>query len=305
MKPMKSALIATASLGALCTVLAIGPAAATPIYDINPNAIPGVSGYGTSVAITNGILGSDSTIVQTTATSQTDTGIAYITNFQNNGNPVIGSGLGLVESGTPDSYGLYLSYTAVVNGISGFSPGSSGTIAPNGFSFSLIADVGDNDVYTPGTDGAAYTNPIVSSGGGNDVVLAVGTSLSGSAGFQASTGAPTFATVSNFVICDGNTNEGVLGGKVVTATGCGLTNALNYFVAPSPFYNLNISGFTSSDTNDLTVYNSGSPTGSNATLNGIGGSASFAQVPEPLTLSLFGAGLLGMGGLKRFRSKKA
>jgi len=309
MKAVKNALIATASAGALFALLGTTAASATPIFTIAPDAIPGITGY-SPVQESDIAVSSDSTIVQTNSTTQTETGWAEVTGFSNNGALASFLTTGQFQETNdgiqhiPDTYGLYFKYTAVVNGITGFTAGQIGTIAPGGFTYSLTADVTDNDIFHAGSTGPSPTNPSVTDTGGNDIVLAEGTSISGSAGFQASTGAPTINAVTQFIICDGTVNQGHLANTVITggaATGCGTFNALNYFTNPTAFYNVAFLSATSGSANDLTVDN----TDHNATLNGVVADVNFTQVPEPQTLAMFGFGLIGLGWFVRRRAKNA
>lgn len=307
MQAVKRAVIATASVGSILAVLSVSPAAATPVFTITPDAI-GVSGY-TPQQETDLNVTSDSVIVQTGASTQTETGWAQASGFTDNGTGSNFTQTGLLQenntgTGFANTYGLYFKYAATVNGITGFGAGQAGTIGAGGFTATLYADVGENDIFNAGATGpSGGTNPTVTDTGGNDVVLAEATSLYGSAGFQASTGAPTIDAVMDFIVCDGTVNQGHLGGTVVTggaATGCGTFNALNYFTNPSPFYQLALLSATAGSSQDLTV----DATDHDATLNGVVADVNF-EVPEPLTLSLFGAGLVGAAALRRRRSKKA
>jgi hypothetical protein len=303
MQAVKRAVIATASVGAILAVLSVSPAAATPVFTITPDAIPGESGL-SPTQVTDINASSDSTINQTGASTQVENGWAFVQGFTNNGSPVAGSGLGIEDGGAPNTYGLYFKYTATVNGITGFSAGQSGTIAAGGFTATLYADVGDNDIFTAGATGpSGGTNPTVTDTGSSDVVLAEATSLYGSAGFQASTGAPTINAVLDFIICDGTANQGHLGGTVVTggaATGCGTFDALTYFTNPNPFYQIALLSATAGSSNDLTV----DATDHDATLNGVVADINF-EVPEPGTLAMFGLGLIGLGWFMRRRGKIA
>ena len=303
MQAVKRLAIATASVGAILAVLSVSPAAATPVFTITPDAIPGELSL-SPTQVTDINASSDSTIVQTGASTQVENGWAFVQGFTNNGSPVSGSGLGIEDGGAANTYGLYFVYKATVTGITGFSAGQMGTIAAGGFTATLYADVGDNDIFTAGSTGpSGGTNPAVTDTGGNDVVLAEATSLYGSAGFQSATGAPTIDAVMDFIICDGTVNQGQLGSTVVTggaATGCGTFDALNYFTNPNPFYQIALLSATAGSSNDLSV----DATDGDATLNGVVADVNF-EVPEPLTLSLFGAGLVGAAALRRRRSKKA
>jgi len=310
MQAVKRAVFATVSAGALLAALGAIPAAATPTFTINPNGIPGVTFAYTPKTETTLILTSDSLVRQTGPSTQTETGWALAEQFKNDGVPSSATGLAPEDnSGAPpfpfnlipgSSYGLYFTYNADVSGISGFGAGQNGTITS--FTYKLFADVGDNDIFNPGSAATvAGTNPSVTDTSANDIVLAVGNSLSGSAGFQAATGAPIFSTVNNFILCNGTTDQGFLGGALITggaATGCGTFNAASYFTAPSPFYSV---AFVSATADRAPAPSAFGPGG--VTLNGIAAAVSF-DVPEPLTLSLFGAGLAGIAVMRR-RKKAA
>jgi len=298
MKTLKSSLVVAATVGALVALMGANPAAATPIYTFDPSAIPGTSGAGTSVQASDISIYTDSTIYQTTATTQTEVGAGIVQSISNNGT-LLGSTLdGLKQDN------LFIQFQATVNGVTGFNANPLGTIAPGGFTYDLIADEGGNDTLTPGTPS---TNPTIS-GADTTVVLAVGASITGSAGVQLSTGAPTLDAVSTFVICDGTTNQGVINGKTVTAMGCGTFNALTYFTAPVPFFNVSFNSATAGSINNLAC-TAGTGTqcasATSATLNGVVAGVNFAQVPEPETLAMFGFGLIGLGWFARRRVRNS
>jgi hypothetical protein len=139
---------------------------------------------------------------------------------------------------------------------------------------------------------------------GNDVVLAVGSSIgTGNAGFQSGTGAPEFSVESEIILCDGVANQGTFNGKTLAASGCGTFDATKYFTSPVPFYDFQFTAATSGSSQDVAPPGSGP---ANTTINGVVADINFAgQVPEPVSISLFGAGLVGAALYRRRKPKKA
>ena len=274
MNALKKTLLA-AGAGALFAVMSSGAAMAAPVFTISPTVIPGITGYG-SVQATDFSYISNATVTQSGATTQTETGYAYLTGFLNNGSPLGQGTTGLVSplgnpAGSPDTYQAYLTFTATVSGVSSFGPGSVGTIT--GFNFSLYADPNRNTSFGAGGVLGGTTS--------DDLLLGSGSLQSGSAGFQPVTGAPTFNAIDFFTVAN------------VAGNG-------PYFSAPNPFYNLVLTSTTSGSAQNVTI------SGNTAVITGIAGTANFANtpVPEPMTLSLFGAGLLGAGALRRRQKAK-
>lgn len=275
MNVFKKALIG-AGAAAIIAVIGSSAASAAPIFTVDPTSVGYTSPTGTFNA-TDLNFTSVATVTQTGATTQTEVGYARLDSYGLNGVPVLTSIDGLASPSVYDVlnspyYGAYFTFTATVDGISGFGAGSTGTVTS--FNFQLYADPNTDTTFTPGTCGATCTDPTVVQGGA-DLLLAHGTLIVGSAGFQPATGAPTLAATTTFIV-DNNA----------------------YFAAPVPFYNI---ALTSTTANSGQVISSSSD-GQSITINGINGGANF--VPEPLTLSLFGAGLVGAAALRRRKSKK-
>ena len=304
-KKLKHTVLGAASAGAMIFGLGISSASAVPVFTINPKSLPGISGYSqTQQSDINGT--SQALHQQTGPSTQFEQGWLQIASYTNNG---VGSNFlttGLLNGGAlANTYGMYATFTATAHGISGFGANQAGTVAAGDFHFSLFADIGNNNTFTVGaTSATGGTAPTVIDNGGNDIVLAVATSLSGSAGFQANTGAPIFSTTNAFVLCNGTANQGLLGSTLVTgglATGCGTFDASQYFTAPVPFFNINFVSTTAGSSGNITDLNAGPPP--NALLNGIVTDLNFTTVPEPSTLFLFGTGLLALCGFVRLRSR--
>ena len=277
---MKSFVLAAASVAALMAAIA-SPAVAAPIFGVTPSGIPGYIGSDGPGNATDIHVSSSSIIRQTGADTQTETGYAYVTSFTNNGSP---AAVGLLAPGGPgflvnshQVYGLYFTYEATVNGLSAIGVPDTGVIAPGGFTYTLYADPNYNNQYIGASLGGGGTEGSITNTG-DDIVLATGSSIAGGAGFQTPSGAPTINSINSFVL---------------TAAGEG------YFTSPDPFYNLSFLSATAGSFTDLQI----APGGSYAVLNGISATVNFLpnQVPEPLTLSLFGAGLAGMAVVRRRR----
>jgi len=299
---LRNGLFATAAAGALMVGFNISAAQAAALpFSIDPNVLVTGGGYPASVTATdiNGI--SDATIHIVGPTTQTESGWLQVQSLTNNGNPIGSATSGIVTNGStgagPNTYDPYFTFQGTVNGIGGFTPGNIGTIGPGDYTFKLLSDTASDDTFLPG-DATTGANPTVGGNTANDRVLAVGTSVAGSAGFQSVTGAPTFAVLASFVVCDGTTGQGVQGGTTVAAAGCGTFDARSYFVSPTPFYAFDFNSSTSGSINNLTVGPSGA-----ATLNGIVADINF--IPEPASLSIFGAALALLAAFSWRRKKNS
>jgi len=302
---LKTALIGVTSAAALSLALGISPAAATPPpFTLNagqPGLTNGSIFSNPSDFTATDINGLSSSLIQQTGpTTQMETGWVQGTSFSN-GIAVSGNLSGLVQEGQPGScttatcgfYGLYLLYTAKVHGLTSFGPGI-GTVGPGDYSYKVFADVGDNDTFAAAsTSAGGGSAPTVTNVGSPDVVLAVGASVAGQAGFQVPSGAPTFDVIADFIICDGVSGQGVLGGIVTAAPGCGTYDARGYFVSPNPFYQFDINSATAGSLSDLNTDPTGTPP--NATVNNVVADINFFGIPEPATLAMFGTALILLG----------
>jgi hypothetical protein len=310
LKKLTNALVATVGAGAFFVGLGVTPASADLLpFGINPSVLATGGPYAVQTATDlNGV--SNALLQQVGPTTQVETGYLQMNGFTNNGANVNSNLSRLVKEGdigSPASnvYNLYITFKGTTNGISGFGAGLSGTVGAGDYQFALWADLTSNDTFSTGaTSTSGGTAPSVGNTAG-DVLLAIGSSISGSVGQAANTGAPFFDVLASFILCNGTAGQGLLGGQVVAASNnqgtCGTFNGSSYFVSPIPFYKLDFNSSISGSSNNL-VNPVGLPN-PNVLLNGVVADINFVNIPEPSTLSMFGAALLGLGLL--FRRRKA
>ena len=295
MKAMKSALIG-AGIGALLAVMGASPAAADPInFTWNPAATSGtalstpsapqnlapeftannlnIADYATiNLGAPNGS-GGFNTVTENAILAVTS--LALQSPSLSAPGFVPGQGHGSLTGqvgATP--YEIYF----VVTSTSHLAPDGTGglTGAFTTLSYTMFGDVGGNCTFAASAGG-----PSTSCGGDTQLVLATGNLAPG--------GGNNSASINNQNVPSAN----------VAATITLGANAGGFFVSPS---NLALVDFSAAFINTAQV--SSEPSPGLFVINGGGGNVDIT-VPEPLTLSLFGAGLLGAGAMRRRRSKKA
>lgn len=279
MKVLKGSLMA-ASAAAVIAVLGAAPAAASPITFIwSPNlATPTL--IGTPITADNIKVADFATITVGAGGAFTETGALAITNFQLGGSTFTPTGLG-------STYSLYYVFSGAGNQ-GGPIPTTPGQITGGTYSSLDYTLFGVNSTLTCTAAGCTPNS-------GTAFALAYG-SLVPSTGFVSlqNTGSglsPTSNVQVTFNPCTAS------GQGNITGT-CTADESL-FFTSPSTSV-LQVGNFSATDT---IVTQSGNQ----VFINGGGGNITEALtvVPEPVTISLFGAGLAGAAFVRRRKSKKA
>lgn len=263
--------------GAIVT-LAASAAQAAPVFTVDPTS-NGVSTPATSFQADSMTGGSSARIVYTGngTSTYTYTGTGYIdyTAFQLTGE----GGLSAKTTGLNYDYGLYATFTQTFSCTGFLGTGSSCTVTS--IKLSLFEDVNDKNKYTAATVNSDYA---ISSTGTQVLLGTVDEIVSGAAGIDSLGGA--FQNVNtNFELTD----EGK-----------------DFFISPNPFYSFAYSAFNNTSTGlscngDTTLAANGCAGQFTAfAINQESGITDF-NVPEPASVAIFGAGLMGLAVLRRRR----
>jgi len=264
MKKLRTHLLALAAGVALTAGSASLAFAQAPSFQVTPSVAGGPAGVFTA----NDIGATTSELLTFNSTGATGSGWVDFTAFANNSVP-IGSGI----TGLGNQYGLYITFTlsdTLTSGTLG-KPGSTYTL--NSLDFSMFVDTTNNDTFTAANANTA-TNATVTVNAPADKLVATGSLIVGTAGFDALGGAFLNSTETFNNTAFGNT----------------------YFTSPVPFFNLAFDEFNNTQQGVL-------QNGNLVSINDATGDVDFNKTPEPASLALFGSGVLALGWVARRRRK--
>jgi len=276
-----SSLLASAALAATLAVLA-SPASATP-FTWNPSATSGSALSNATAFTASNITINDYAVIDVANPAiVTESAILSVQNF-NVATPGLVNNSGIAQNGA-NPYALYFTVTATSH-LAPSGPGLFGSF--DTLTYTLWGDVGGNCTFS-----ASASGPAKSCGGDTQLALVTG-SLS------------TLGT-NQVSIVNGIPSAAV---DVTIANGA---NAGNFWVSPSL---LSAFQFETSFTNTLqeittsgTKFIIGAATGCGVNQDQPcpgGGTIDLVPIPEPVTLSIFGAGLAGAAAMRRRKAKKA
>lgn len=279
----KSLLAAAASALVLAFAAPAMAADTAPVFTINTNSILG-AGNG-SIFQANQILGTSSELLRTVGNTHTGNGYLAFTSFALNAEGVAGTGI-------LDKYKLYATFQVADVLQSGVINQSNSINTVTRLDFQVYADPARDTTFTR-ANASTNTDASANDIGMNDILLGVGSLISGVDGFDALGGA-YFNSIETFAVCSG-AGVGNIQGKIVPVPACTTAQGSGFFAAPIPFYGLAFDAFNNSTQGVSQV-------GNLVSINQASGTIDFNRIPEPGSLALLGLGLMGIGATLRRRS---
>ena len=267
-----SKILKMAALAGIMTTGALVTAQAAPTtVTLNPSAA-GLSSQGAFQASNYQLSDFTTITIDNASGTFTQTGTLQLNTFINGSTSLFSADSGLRNGTGSAAYGIYLTFTAS-GSLSGATPGSSftpGADAKGSFTainYSFVGDPGDTDTVS--------SAGVLTDNGSSDITLAKGGIAAG--------GMNTVSITSGIPSAD------------VLLTLLPTTAGSPYFQAPTSL-NLQEDSFTNTSS---VVTTSGTTTTTVININGGGGNGTFSApaspIPEPASMALLGAGLVGVG----------
>lgn len=252
-----------ATVGAMLGLGMVSAASAAPVFTVDPSGLGAPQGAFDA----NFITGFSSTLLTSGVGGHTGTGWLQFNGFINDSGSVTSP-----TSGLQIDYGLFITFTLTDVLSSGTLDGNNSVNTVTQLDYQMFYDPGYGNTFTFADANRATPSPSYVDVGGNDILIATGSLISGTSGFNSQGGAYLNA-VNNIELTD---------------------DGKEFFIAPVPFFNIVFSEFN--NTGQGPVRN-GNLTSIRQATGGI--DFNRVPVPEPVSLALIGVGLFAMGAVRR------